>query len=434
MVIASLERGTCLASMKLRMSVAAAPRPSLDSRLLVPSNLARPSRRRRLLWAAVAATLVGTAAICWALLGRSAPSGYRTEAVSRRTIVRRVEALGHLDVPRRIEVPAPAPGTIARILVEPGQSVHKGDLLAQLDETTASLALGAARGSLEVGESRMAEARVALEATTDARARTERLAERGLASEADLQAARAAEAKARTALRSARAERGVTASAVASAQLQKALTAVRAPADAVVLVAPDHVGAAVTPEGGRLFVLGSTLDVMRIAVSVAEADVAAVHPGQSATFSVPAFPGRAFQARVAHVSPESQRDRAAVTYEVTLEASNPRRLLFPGMTANVLIDVARVDDVLAVREAALRFSPRRVGTVHEDGPRARVWRLRARSRLEPIAVTPGISDGAYTEIRPRGETTIAPGDAVVIGVLTPDEPKRSGPGVSLGRR
>ena len=125
--------------------------------------------------------------------------------------------------------------------------------------------------------------------------------------------------------------------------MQKALTAIRAPIDAVVLAAPERVGTVVSPEIGRLFVLGSTLDVMRIRVSVAEADVAEVKPGQSASFSVPAFPGRTFEARVVHVSPEAQRERSAVTYEVTLEASNRPQLLFPGMTADVRIGVARAD-------------------------------------------------------------------------------------------
>jgi HlyD family secretion protein len=416
------------------MSAAAEPQPSLELKLVVPSNLNGASRRRRFLWIGVAAGLAGVAVISSLFLLRPTATAYRSEPVSRRTIMRQVEALGHLDVPERIEVPAPAAGRIAEILVAPGQLVHRGELLAQLDETAANFALGAARGSLEVGDSRIAEARVSLEAAVDGRSRTERLAARGLASDADLRTARAAEAKARTALRGARAERAITAGAVASARVQKALTAIRAPVDAVVLAAPERVGTAVSPEIGRLFVLGSTMDVMRIRVSVAEADVAEVKPGQSASFSVPAFPGRTFAARVVHVTPEAQRERSAVTYEVTLEAANRPPLLFPGMTADVRIGVARADNVLAVREAALRFAPPRMESRPDDAPRSRVWRIRGPGRLEPISVLPGISDGAYTEIRAQGQETIAAGDAVAIGMGSPEEPRRNGPGVSLGKR
>ena len=416
------------------MTLAADSHASTGSKLVIPKNLTGESHRwRRVIWGGAVLAGLAVGAVSWGLLARSPTSTYRTEPVQRRTISRQVEALGQVDVPRRMEVSAPAPGRLAQILVAPGQRVLQGQLLGQLDDMEAAQAFGAARGSLKVGESRITEAQAALESAVEVGARTERLATRGLASQADLQAAKAAVKRASAALEVIRAERSVTARAVASAALRREMMAIRAPSDAIVLAVPDRVGAAVSPEAGRLFVLGNTMDIMHIKVSVAEADIADVKPAQSAHFTVPAFPGRVFEARVLRVDPEAQRERSSVTYATTLEAANRPQLLFPGMTASVRIDVAQADDTLAVREAALRFVPPLAGRAPEDNHRSRVWRLRDHDRIEAVAVTPGISDGAYTQIDSQGQQSIQVGDAIVIGVFTPNEPSRAGPGVSLGR-
>lgn len=414
------------------MSASAASQTATDSRLVIPARfVGAPANRRRLHFVIGGVLLIG-GATSWLLAGHSKSSTYRTEPVSRRTIVRRIEAIGHLDVPQRIEIAAPAPGRIARILVESGQAVHAGDLLAQLDEAVAALALGAARDSLKVGGRRIEQARTALDAATDARSRIERLAARGLASDADLQNARADETRARSALGVAQAEERVSANAVSAAALQKRLTSMRSPIDGIVLAAPVRVGAATSPEAAPLFVLGTTMAAMRLEVSVAEGDIADVRPGQSARFTVPAFPGRTFDAVVSHVDPEAQRERTSVTYTVTLDAPNPARLLLPGMTANVQIEVARAVDVLAVREAALRFAPA-LAAAPTEVARSRLWRVHGR-RLDAVGVVTGTSDGAYTEVRPRDGETLRPGDSIAIGTAFGEAARTGGPGISLGRR
>jgi len=416
------------------MTTADDPSPKPASTLVIPAHLMHQARRARWPWFLGVPTIVAIVWIGWRSFGHRQAPLYRTEALARRTISREVDAQGHLDVPERIEVPAPAPGRIARILVKPGEAVRSGQVLAELDDLAPAMAVGAARRSLEASDGRVAEAEVALASAVETGARTARLAERGLASAADLEGARAAERRTKAAVRSARAERRVVASAVAAATLQRDLTVIRAPSDGVILSAPERLGAAVSPETLRLFVLGSTLDVLRVEASVAEADVADVAPGQSASFTVPAFPGRTFAARVVRVDPDAQRERSSVTYVVTLEAVNRPRLLFPGMTASVHIDVARVPDILSVREAALRFVPPWTGVASEQPARSQIWRLKPGvDSLEAVRITAGLSDGAYTGIRPVPGTDLRVGDAIVIGLFAPEGQKTGGPGVSLGK-
>jgi HlyD family secretion protein len=112
---------------------------------------------------------------------------------------------------------------------------------------------------------------------------------------------------------------------------------------------------------------------------------------------------------------------------VTLLADNPDHLLLPGMTAQVRIKVAQVDEVLAVREATLRFTP-------EGAPpapaRSRIWRIDG-TKLEEIPVEAGLSDGAMTEIAPLDPGGVQVDDAIAIGRTLDGTSNAAAPSLSL---
>jgi HlyD family secretion protein len=203
-----------------------------------------------------------------------------------------------------------------------------------------------------------------------------------------------------------------------------------APITGIVLVAPDTTGATVGPERGALFVLGSELDSLRIQAEVAESEVGDLKSGQTARFSVPAHPGRLFDATVEHIGVDARRTAVAVRYPVELRAKNDSGSLLPGMTATIEIVVARADDVLATRDAALRFQPESA----PDAPlRSRVWRVTP-GGLEAVRVSAGLSDGAFIELRPDTPGTLGTGVELALGLLQDEPPKTGGPGVRLGNR
>ena len=106
-----------------------------------------------------------------------------------------------------------------------------------------------------------------------------------------------------------------------------------------------------------MFVIGSPLDVLRVDAWVEESDIGEIREKQSASFSVPAYPGRSFHAEVESIGVDAQRTGASVRYLVKLRAPNLDRVLLPGMTATLHIEVGQVDRALAAREAAVRFVP-----------------------------------------------------------------------------
>lgn len=402
----------------------------MEQSLVIPPEVRRGVRRRRWTTLAVAGVLAAAATAYAFARNRAVPTQYRATSVERRTIVRVVEATGHLDVKTRVDVSAPEEGRLVELLVKSGDAVKANQPLARLDPRASAIALRGAQASVAAAGSRIGEAEAALAAATEARTRTERLLQKELASPAELEAARSNEAKARAMLATARAERSATSASLKSAELSQTLTTLVSPIDGVVLQAPTTLGPAVGPDHRSLFVVGSALDTLRIDADVAESEVGELKPGQLAHFAVPAYPGKTFDARVDRIGIDAQRTSAAVRYPVVLSAQNPERTLLPGMTATVTMEVSRVENALAVREAALRFRPENA----PDAPaRRQVWLVTSHG-LESVAVKPGLSDGAFTAIEPEPPAQLPVGTRVALGVLTAgsDGQKSQGPGIKLG--
>lgn len=186
-----------------------------------------------------------------------------------------------------------------------------------------------------------------------------------------------------------------------------------------------------TPERA-LFVLGDPLERVRVDVDVSEADIGLLQVGQAASFEVLTFPTRTFSARVERLAVEPRRDAGVVTYGVRLLADNPDRALLPGMSATVKIEVKRVSQVLAVRDAALRFMP--PNSDEQAAPRSRVFVRSAPGELRALPVRAGLSDGMYTEITPEAGSGLAEGAQVAVGLLAAagSGNERGQPGISLG--
>jgi HlyD family secretion protein len=409
------------------------PRPP-DPRdaLALPDQVAG-RRRSRLTWLLVllgAAVSLGAYFFFWRAQGPANP--YRVSPVEVRAIRQTVEAFGSLDVVSRWFVPAPRAGQLGELYVRRGASVEAGQPLAKLDASFATAELSAAQTALSASNARLERAKAARAAASDERARAERLLARGLVSAASVAEAKASEQEAIAAVRAAETQRELDAQSASGAKVRRDETTLRAPVAGFVLTATEDVGAMVGPQTGPLFVISPPLTQLMLTVPVSEADIGLVRVGQEAMFSVSAHPDRRFAAKVGEIESEPQRNGSSVSYRVRLEVQNPDRVLLPGMTANVTLEIAEEGEALAVRDAALRFTP---SDAMPDPQHPRVWRLRGASELEPIEVSVGISDGAYTAVTPAAGSELAPGDMVAVGHAgSSARASTKGPGISLGKK
>jgi HlyD family secretion protein len=220
----------------------------------------------------------------------------------------------------------------------------------------------------------------------------------------------AAEAQVRVAetqLTSAQAQVRQAQAALAQAEVDLDNTTIRAPVDGVVVSRSIDVGqtVAASMQAPTLFQIAQDLTNMQVDTNVSEADIGRVQVGQKATFTVDAYPGEVFRGTVTSIRKAAINVQNVITYDVVIGVANPEMKLFPGMTANVKIMIDRRQDVLKVPNAALRFRPATEAPQRGQGKRQatpgqqNVWVLDPKSENpRPIAVTLGLSDGAFTEV------------------------------------
>lgn len=327
---------------------------------------ASPTRGRRRLVAwllAVGLLAAGALAVtAGGLRGAVSPMRFQTEAVGRGDLVVTVTATGNLAATNEVSVGSELSGIITRITADYNDTVKAGAPLAYLDDAKYQAAVMKSKAEVASAEAALQEAqavRIAGEKKLARYRKTRELTDGRLPSlgdieqaEADLACDVAAVAAAEAAIDKARATLRAD-----ETDLKK--TVIYAPIDGIVLSRDVEAGQTVAASlsAPELFTLAQDLRRMALQVDVDEADVGQVHDGQSATFTVDAYPERTFSARITQVRFGAETTDGVVTYKAVLQVDNPDLILRPGMTATAEIAVQKVEDALLVPNSALRFVP-----------------------------------------------------------------------------
>ena len=324
-----------------------------------PSRAPAPARPRWLL-PLVLILLVG--AVAWWLLGKRSgdeTSAYRTAPVERGEIRTAISATGTLSATATVDVGTQVSGTLQSVEVDYNDTVKQGQVIARLDPSTLQARLDQASAALATARAGLSEAQAsAKNAEADYKRKSELVA-RQLISRTDADLALAARDQARARIGSAQAQVRQQQASVDSARLDLEKSVIRSPVDGVVLqraVEPGQTVAA-SLQTPVLFKIAGDLRQMEIVLAIDEADIGQVREGQTARFTVDAFPDRKFNGRVKQVRLAATNTNNVITYPVVVEVENPDQTLLPGMTANAEIEISRKQDVLSVPNAALRFRP-----------------------------------------------------------------------------
>jgi HlyD family secretion protein len=182
-----------------------------------------------------------------------------------------------------------------------------------------------------------------------------------------------------------------------------------------------------------LFLIAKDLTRIQVWVSVNEADIGQIRPGQPVTFTVDAYPGKVFHGRVGKIRLNATMTQNVVTYTVEVNTDNSDGKLLPYLTANVKFIVGECRHALLVPNAALRWSPQpgqivpayRGAEKHGVGPSPKspgkgeqtpapgiVW-VPQGDRVRPVAVGLGVSNGSLTAVKSK---SLQPGTRLVVGI------------------
>jgi len=185
---------------------------------------------------------------------------------------------------------------------------------------------------------------------------------------------------------------------VAAAQATVNLARITAPFDATITAVYIKPGDQVSP-GATAFRLDD-LSRMLVDVQISEVDINRIQPGQPVVLTFDAILGKEYTGRVAEVPPVGQISQGVVTFNVTVELTNPDAEVKPGMTAAVNIVVSELQDVLLVPNRAVRFrNGERVVYILQEG------------EPHPVPITLGASSETVSQVL---DGALKEGDLVIL--------------------
>ena len=418
-------------------------------------------------WLIVAAVVVVAGLFVALSLNQAPQAQHFTAKVERGSIDNVVESTGTINSVITVQVGSQVSGTIAKLNADFNSRVHKGEVVALIDPALFKGALLQATADLKNAQANLVAARANLEKAKAALVQTKAdynravgLAKDGVMSQQQLdlaksnyEAANASAGAAEANIAQADAQVSQKEAAVSVAQTNLDYTVIRSPIDGTVVARNVDVGQTVAAslQAPTIFTIAQDLTKMWVYAKTDESDVDNIKVGKAVTFKVDALPKQTFQGVVSQVRMNPTTVQSVVTYDTIIEFANPELKLFPGMTAYVTIPVATVQNAVKLPNTALRYKPlmtdqevldlykrygiegteqqRSAKAVAEENaaavsaqnlPRAPkvetavVWKRHPDQSIEPVRVSLGITDHAYTEVTAVLQGNLKEGDELVI--------------------
>lgn len=261
--------------------------------------------------------LVAVGALVWVIRSRSTHDRTRL-AVS-----------GNVEV-TEVEVSFMVAGRVLERLVDEGQVVQKGDLVARLDRVELEQVLEEARAALTVAEAEAGRARLEF-------ARQKELFDKKVIASREFEIAQAADAVADARVKERRA-------ALALAETRLGYAALTNPVAGVVLSKSTESGEYVLP--GKTVVTIGNLEKVWVRAYLNETDLGRVKVGQAAHVTADTYPGKVYPGIISFISSEAEftpksvqtaKERVKLVYRIKIDVVNPDMELKPGMPADAVI-------------------------------------------------------------------------------------------------
>lgn len=268
-----------------------------------------------------------------------------------------LQATGYVTARRQATVSAQIVGTLSEVLIEEGDPVVKGQVLARLEDNAYKAQLDAANAGAAAARAQVAQARAQLAQGERDMQRLDDLAARGLVSKQLAEQARTEVATLRAQLDTQRKQALAAEAQAAAAQVNYDYTVVRAPFDGVITNKAAQVGEIISPmaAGGGFTRTGVgtivDMDSLEVDVDVNEAYIGRVEPGMPAEAVLDAYPDWVIPAHVIAIVPAADRGKATVKVRVALEEKDAR--LVPDMGVRVSFLEERAEPAAAPPKGVL---------------------------------------------------------------------------------
>jgi HlyD family secretion protein len=402
----------------------------------VNGNGSSKKRKKRLIYGGIGLVLVLLIAggLIAATHGGTKIDPSKLQKVEKGDLAKSVVATGKVTPITKVEVKSKASGIVKKLLVDAGDKVRKGQLLAQLDKEEIEAQVEQSRAGAQAAEASLTSAEADYErAKVDAEGpdvpllkrayeRAIGMAKEGVVSTSALEDAQKNYELALNKQNVSKAQATVLKAKIAQSQGQLAqdranlkqleeqlsYTDIESPIDGVVLSRDVEMGDAVS----SILVLGSSATLVMtlgdtssvyVKGKVDESDIGKVYLGQPARIKVESFKDKTFNGVVTKISPMGVEKDNVTTFEVRVSINNPGGELKAEMTANAEIILEEHKSVLQIPEGAIIYDKDKKASVE-------VPDASAKDGKKKMAVNIGISNGAKTELL----SGLKEGDQVVL--------------------
>ncbi|PYX69227.1 MAG: efflux RND transporter periplasmic adaptor subunit [Acidobacteria bacterium] len=354
--------------------------------------------------------------------------------VEKGDLAKSVVATGKVTPITKVEVKSKASGIVKKLLVDYGDRVKKGQLLAQLDKIEIEAQVEQSKAALEAAQANLKSSQADSErAKVDAEGpdvpllkraydRAENMAKDGVVSTSALEDAQKNYEMSLNKQNVSKAQVTVLKAKIAQSQAnvaqdeanlkqleeQLSYTDIISPIDGIVLSRDVQMGDAVSSilvlgsSATLVMTLGDTSEVY-VKGKVDESDIGKVYLGQRARIKVESFKDKTFDGKVTKISPMGVEKDNVTTFEVRVSIQNPGGELKAEMTANAEIILDEHKNVLQIPEGAILYDKDKKASVEIPDPKGKEGKNK-------VAVNIGISNGAKTEVL----SGLKEGDQVVL--------------------
>ena len=396
----------------------------------------KKKRRKLMIWGGVGLGIVLLIAIgvFAATRGGTKIDPSKLAKVEKGDLAKSVVATGKVTPITKVEVKSKASGIVKKLMVDYGDRVKKGQLLAQLDKIEIEAQVEQSKAGLEAAEANLKSSQADFErAKVDAEGpdvpllkraydRAVNMAKDGVVSTSALEDAQKNYEMALNKQNVSKAQATVLKAKIAQSQAnvaqdqanlkqleeQLSYTDIISPIDGIVLSRDVQMGDAVSSilvlgsSATLVMTLGDTSEVY-VKGKVDESDIGKVYLGQRARIKVESFKDKTFDGKVTKISPMGVEKDNVTTFEVRVSIQNPGGELKAEMTANAEIILDEHKNVLQIPEGAILYDKDKKASVEIPDPKGKEGKNK-------VAVNIGISNGAKTEVL----SGLKEGDQVVL--------------------
>jgi len=277
---------------------------------------------------------------------------FDTAVAKEETITNRVLATGKVIPEDEVLIKPQISGIIEEILVEEGDQLKSGDLIATIKVVPNEQSLVSARGRVRNAEIALSNAQIEYD-------RNKTLFDKGVVASQDFLAIELQYKQAKQELENARNDYQIIRVGSAGGSTT-ANTNIRATVDGTVLEIPvkegDQVIEANNFNDGTSIATIADMSKMIFEGQVDEAEVEKLEIGMPITIKLGAMQSEDFDAKLKFIAPKGVEDQGAVQFNIEANIEIPDSVFIrAGYSANASIILEKKENVLAVKEAWLQF-------------------------------------------------------------------------------